>query len=520
MIKKIALAVVAVMLTGAAAAYSVYKIFYPGERRPALSAMARQEAEEIPPAAGRTVVALLGVDKREDDKGRSDAIILVFYDPAQDKLHLLSVPRDMRMRLPGLGWDKINHSYGVGGAPAVLSALEGFFGIPIDYYMELDFAGFEKIVDALGGVEIDIGERMYYSDPWDGPDGLVIDFQPGRQLLDGQKAMHFVRYRDEDGDLGRVKRQQEFLTALYGKALSPQIWRRLPELAGIIFEAVETNMSVFDMLKLAKTAHSSIKAGIESATLTGEPVFIDSINYLLPDVSASRAEAWRMFGLDASAADFNRATERLTQAYAASLPDNVVYWYDEETAESKDSAEETVLAKETLPLDAAPPEAPASGSPPEPAGKPGSALFKPKPSLPAKIASSAENTPKPAPATPKHRPQPARPPAPRRAEEEKPAASPPLNEQHQTPRLLRAAVVNCSGKPDSAAKMARLLADRGITVLTTSEGEPRNYSSIVANTNDGWIVSKLASLPFRYSLRLRAGDDGVDAVVFVGRDFS
>jgi hypothetical protein len=222
-----------------------------------------------------------------------------------------------------------------------------------------------------------------------------------------------------------------------------------------------------------------------------------------------------MFGLDTSAAEFSRATERLANIYVASLPDNVVYWSDEETAEPKDSAEEAVPAENTASVSA--PGAVLTPDGQSPAGKPGAAPPKPNPSLPARAASSAETASNPAPATPKPQPRPA---APRRAEEEKSAASS-LNERdNQTPRLLRAAVVNCSGKPDSAAKMARLLSEKGITVLTMSEGEPRSYSSIVANTNDGWIVSKLASLPFRYSLRLRAGDGGVDAVVFVGRDFS
>jgi len=125
-------------------------------------------------------------------------------DEATKSVSLLSVPRDTRVKIPGHGWDKINHAYANGGSQLSQKAVENLLGIPIDYYVTIDFAGFYKIVDAVGGVDVDVEKRMYYEDPYD---ELVIDIQPGMQHMNGKTAIQYVRYRDSEGDIGRIERQ-------------------------------------------------------------------------------------------------------------------------------------------------------------------------------------------------------------------------------------------------------------------------------------------------------------------------
>ena len=127
---------------------------------------------------------------------------------------MLSIPRDSRVKIDGHGWDKINHAYAYGGSKLSKSVVEKLLGIPIEYTVVMNFQGFVRMIDALGGVTIDVEKRMYYSDPYDDDRGLYIDLHPGVQKLNGKAAIEYVRYRDEEGDIGRVARQQKFLTAL------------------------------------------------------------------------------------------------------------------------------------------------------------------------------------------------------------------------------------------------------------------------------------------------------------------
>ena len=102
----------------------------------------------------------------------------------------------------------------------------------------IDTSSFVKIIDAIGGVDIDVEKRMYYEDPWDDNGGLLIDLYPGQQHMDGKTAVTYVRYRDSEGDIGRVKRQQAFMTACMNKVTSPEIVPRIPKIIREIIERV------------------------------------------------------------------------------------------------------------------------------------------------------------------------------------------------------------------------------------------------------------------------------------------
>ena len=155
----------------------------------------------------RTNILVLGADKGEYDPGRTDTIILVSVDPKAKEVGVLSVPRDTRVMIPGRGYNRINTAYAFGGPQLAKKTVENWLGIDIDYYVVVDFAGFEHIVDTLGGVEIDVEKRMRYQDR---AQGLHIDLHPGRQVLDGRQALNYIRYRaDGLGDVSLVDPVQE-----------------------------------------------------------------------------------------------------------------------------------------------------------------------------------------------------------------------------------------------------------------------------------------------------------------------
>ena len=182
---------------------------------------------------------ILGVDERDGDNGRSDTIIVLSMNLAQKRIGLISIPRDSIFAIPQHGEDKINHAYTYGGVKFTKQAIETRFNLKIDNYVIFNFTNFKHMIDILGGVDVNVEKNMYYRDPYDGQDGLVIDLQKGLQHLDGEKAMEYVRYRDEEGDIGRVGRQQKFLNAFLNKLTSPEKFLKLSAIAREIFSSIE-----------------------------------------------------------------------------------------------------------------------------------------------------------------------------------------------------------------------------------------------------------------------------------------
>ena len=191
-------------------------------------------------AKDKTTIMIMGVDERDDDVGRSDTLMVATLDPKKDQAALMSVPRDTRVKIKGHGWDKINAAYAYGSAKGGPEAgeklaqrtVEDFLGVNMDHYVVVNIQAFQKIIDAIGGIDIDVEKRMYYEDPWDDDGGLIIDLQPGMQHMDGKTAVTYVRYRDEEGDIGRIKRQQKFMKACMDKVTSPAIIPKLPSAQG------------------------------------------------------------------------------------------------------------------------------------------------------------------------------------------------------------------------------------------------------------------------------------------------
>lgn len=226
-------------------------------------------------------VLLLGVDQRPGDVGRADTIIVAFLDLKDKKARLLSVPRDTYVHLPGKRHgDKINASYAYGGPEEAMQAVGDLLGIEIPYYVETNFKGFERIIDTLGGVVIDVEQRMYY--PAEG-----INLYPGRQRLNGHDALAFVRFRNYPmGDIDRIKHQQRFFTALADQALQVRnIWK-IPALVKELQGAVKTNMSTARLIQLGNLFRDIDSSGVETYILPGTPSYIDGISYWVPDAEA------------------------------------------------------------------------------------------------------------------------------------------------------------------------------------------------------------------------------------------
>ena len=274
-------------------------------------------------AKDKATVMIMGVDERADDVGRSDTLMIATLDPDKNQAALLSVPRDTRVKIKGHGFDKINAAYAYGGRKLTQETIESLLNTHIDHYIKINVHGFTKIIDALGGIDIDVEKRMYYEDPWDDDGGLYIDLQPGMQHMDGKTAITYVRYRDEEGDIGRIKRQQNFMKAVMDKLVSPTIIPKLPAIVSAVSDSVETDMSVSEILSFLGTLQDAKDNGLKSEMLPGKPVYIEGISYWVPDISKTRKILANTLGIKINQSITTSIHEDNIE-YEESIPDNAV----------------------------------------------------------------------------------------------------------------------------------------------------------------------------------------------------
>ena len=274
-------------------------------------------------AKDKATVMIMGVDERTDDVGRSDTLMIATLDPDKNQAALLSVPRDTRVKIKGHGFDKINAAYAYGGRKLTQETIESLLNTHIDHYIKINVHGFTKIIDALGGIDIDVEKRMYYEDPWDDDGGLYIDLQPGMQHMDGKTAITYVRYRDEEGDIGRIKRQQNFMKAVMDKLVSPTIIPKLPAIVSAVSDSVETDMSVSEILSFLGTLQDAKDNGLKSEMLPGKPVYIEGISYWVPDISKTRQILANTLGIKINQSITTSIHEDNIE-YEESIPDNAV----------------------------------------------------------------------------------------------------------------------------------------------------------------------------------------------------
>ncbi|HHZ16100.1 MAG TPA: LCP family protein [Clostridia bacterium] len=217
-------------------------------------------------------ILIMGVDQREKgEPSRTDTLILAALDLDKKKVNLLSLPRDTRVEIPGKGVKrKINYSHAVGGVELTAKTVENFLKLPVHYYLETNFDGFTKAIDILGGVTLNVEERMYL--PLEG-----IDLQPGLQKLNGEDALSYVRWRgDGRGDIGRIERQQKFFNALATQAKKLSTVWKVPQLVTELSKQVKTDLDLQRMIMLAIKFSDLENIEVKTYIVPGEA---DDVNY-------------------------------------------------------------------------------------------------------------------------------------------------------------------------------------------------------------------------------------------------
>ena len=212
----------------------------------------------IPYTLSRPVnIVVMGIDGVEGTEpgspdsfsGRSDTLLVVRFNPEKDQVNILSIPRDTRVEIPNYGFTKINHANWFGGPKLVQSVVtHNFNNLELDRYLRIDTGIFREVIDAIGGLEVNVPKAMQYDDY---TQQLHIDLQPGLQTLNGDQAEQFARFRhDEYGDIGRVQRQQMLLKALRQKLSSPAVITKVPQLLDLMERYVDTNLSTEELFAL------------------------------------------------------------------------------------------------------------------------------------------------------------------------------------------------------------------------------------------------------------------------------
>lgn len=275
---KIALLILAVFLATVGASYYIFHGLFESARPGVADATAEISNEKEP--ENKTInFLLLGVDERSGDVGRSDTIMMLSANLATKRIGLVSVPRDSRVDMIKYGSTKVNHAYAYGGITLAKQTIEKLLNVKADHYFVINFSAFKKIIDLLGGVDLDVEKDMYYRDDYDGENGLIIDLQKGKQHLDAEKAIEYVRYRDEEGDIGRVKRQQKFLNAVLAKFTSPSTILKIPSIIKEVRNSIQTDMSFADMVEYLSFLKNGTDYKTTAFMVPGSPQMIDDLSY-------------------------------------------------------------------------------------------------------------------------------------------------------------------------------------------------------------------------------------------------
>lgn len=250
-------------------------------------------------------ILVLGVDEGLVEGGgrvaegarRSDANLLLTIDKLTGHVGLLWIPRDMYVEVPQAAIaeltalrgrnpvrenpTKMGHVHAFGGPMLAMATVSDTLGVPVKRFVRLDFKGFERLIDLLGGVEIHVEQPMIDQDPYQ---DLYINIPAGRQTLNGRQALHYVRYRGDDkGDIPRIGRQQQFVKALAEQVLRLNMLTRLPDLVDELTASVTTDLSTAELLDLLRQAAARRDDWTGDRLVTGmvpgKPAYINGVSY-------------------------------------------------------------------------------------------------------------------------------------------------------------------------------------------------------------------------------------------------
>lgn len=244
---------------------------------------------------------LMGLDTenlKKSNGSRTDTIMLTKIDFDTGETNILSLPRDTYIQIKGKH-DKLNHAYAYGGTDLAIDTVRDFLGIDLEYYVLIDYNIVKELVDAIGGVKIEIPfDMVYTADP-----PLHINLKKGERVLNGKEAHDFLRWRHnndktvgyKDGDIGRIQAQQYFMKELIKQTLKPKNIFNLSKLIETYVDNVETNIPLSIILKSAASAKKIDTDKIQTHTIPGSGEYIGGISYWVPDYKETNILIQDMF---------------------------------------------------------------------------------------------------------------------------------------------------------------------------------------------------------------------------------
>lgn len=243
----------------------------------------------LPGAEPHYTLLVMGVDSNGSQTGdtylgtRTDTMLLVKPNPKEQSLNIVSLPRDSKVYLDeeGSKVGKLNAAHAMGGPKKTQAVIAASLGVPIEKYLAVDFKAVRALVDALGGIDIYVPQRMRYTD---NTAKLRIRLDVGWTHMDGKTAEGFLRFRhDAYGDIGRVRRQQQFMAALRNRLNAADVVMRLPELIQVMNQYVHTNLNPAELLQLAAYVKKIPSQDMRFATLPGHTSSSEGTSYWIVD---------------------------------------------------------------------------------------------------------------------------------------------------------------------------------------------------------------------------------------------
>lgn len=230
-----------------------------------------------------------------DHYNLSDVLMLCKANFKTGEIDLISIPRDSRVYVDGK-LDKINHAHGKGGINLTLKTISDFLDIKIDRYVRVDFKAVKSMVDAIGGVDIDVKRNMHHVDTTVGKE-LFINIKKGQQVLDGDKALEFLRFRSyPDGDEGRIKAQQQFMEEFIKQTLQIKNIDKWTDLLETYYGYVDTNIPFTEIAKGLKMILKLDKEKVQMLTIPGQGRYIGNISYYIVDEEGTKDVIVEMLG--------------------------------------------------------------------------------------------------------------------------------------------------------------------------------------------------------------------------------
>lgn len=283
----ISLVITFIIVSIVAGAFALFKIG--SKSMPVASSVSSNEAVNI---------LLLGMDIGDPNQPdneeikRTDTIMVLNYNPKNKEMKVVSIPRDTLINVNGKN-AKINSAYASGGYPKIENEVENLLNININYIVKIDYNAFKSLIDAIGGVKMQIQRNMIYDDEGQ---NLHINFKAGETVkLDGEKAEEFFRWRKNNdgsglanGDLDRIENQQKFISKVIDKCTSPLILFRVPKILMALGDNVETNIPASKILSYGLKFIGVKSSNVSMATAAGVPKTINGESFLIFDKSANK----------------------------------------------------------------------------------------------------------------------------------------------------------------------------------------------------------------------------------------